>query len=446
MSVHKYAGLPDIDTAPDVYETEDVFPTAHENKVESSDEESAPAKGHGRGKHEGPSKDELDTGSLIEPDEATKKFRKAEKRQRRSRVQYTYPPSPDSSGRTSPVLSTPALPLSMRLKRLQAELASLETELADPSNPLLHKEREEGHVDPGELIKAMVDVKGRLEKIAKVKEGRGKLVSIVLDEAKEASANDPEVHIHDMDVNGSGKGKHDGEDGKPKSEVKEMAEIDQRVGELERIVGSSTITVDETSPLPPPLLPLLTRLNNQLTLLTQPRHIDSTSRRLKLLLADLDRVSTANAKHDHQGSSAQRRGTSHAGGSSAVSSPHPNASSQSGAAGGSGPSTTVSEQLIPILTRLAPLLPHIPHILSRLRTLSNLHTSAAAFQSTLEGLEEEQRKSRAALEELQKAVEGVERSWKENENVVKGNVKVLEDRVEDVQRKIDELALLHARE
>lgn len=49
----------------------------------------------------------------------------------------------------------------------------------------------------------------------------------------------------------------------------------------------------QTSPLPLPLLPLVTRLNSQLALLTQPRHLDSISRRLKLLLSDLDRVSAA---------------------------------------------------------------------------------------------------------------------------------------------------------
>ena len=56
-------------------------------------------------------------------------------------------------------------------------------------------------------------------------------------------------------------------------------------------------------------------------------------------------------------------------------------------------------------------------------------------------MEEEQRKGRAALEELQRAVDGVENSWKENEDVVKKNVQVLEERVEDVQRKLDDLSI-----
>ncbi|CAL1707954.1 unnamed protein product [Somion occarium] len=429
MSANKYAGLPDIDTAPDVYETEDVFLTTQENKAESSDDESAPSKTHGKKNGEGPSKEELDMSSLMEPDEAGKKFRKLEKRHHRPRIQYVYPPSPtEESGRTSPILSTPALPLSQRLKRLQAELAALETELADPSNPLLHKEREEGRVDPGELIRGMVDVKGRLEKISKVKEGRGKLVSVVLGEADTLNFEQTEAKDSSREKSPEEK------DVKPHTEVRDIAEMDKRVGELEKLIGSSGTALDELSPLPPPILPLLTRLNTQLTLLTQPRHIDSISRRLKLLLSDLDRVSNANAQHLN--ASQRRQGSHHAPVSSATS-PHPSSPSISTQVA----TSTLQEQLTPILTRLSPMLPHIPHILSRLRTLSTLHTQAASFQSTLESLEEEQRKGRAALEELQRAVEGVENSWKENENVVKTNVKVLEERVEEVQRRLEDLSI-----
>ncbi|KAK7692807.1 hypothetical protein QCA50_004441 [Cerrena zonata] len=433
MSANKYAGLPDIDTAPDVYETEDVFLTTQDNKADSSDDESAPSGSRGR-KGEGPSKDELDVSNLMEPDEAGRKFRKLEKRQHRPRIQYVYPPSPteEESGRVSPTASAPALPLSQRLKRLQAELAVLETELADPSNPLLHKEREEGHVEAGELIRGMVDVKGRLEKISKVKEGRGKLVSAVLGEVDVTQP--PKIDV--TSENGAVKQQQQEKekDTKPHTEVRDIAEMDKRVGELEKVIGSSSTALDELSPLPPPILPLLTRLNTQLTLLTQPRHIDSISRRLKILLSDLERVSNANAQHLNASQRRQGTGTHQA----------QNSTSQSASTSAPSPvaTSTLQEQLTPILTRLSPVLPHIPHILSRLRTLSTLHTQAASFQSTLETLEEEQRKGRAALEELQRAVDGVEKSWEENENVVKKNVQVLEERVEDVQRKLGDLAIV----
>ena len=61
----------------------------------------------------------------------------------RIRAVYAYPDSPD--GPSSPVDDdTPkALPLSQRLRALQAELASREGELADPTNPLIQSNRKE---------------------------------------------------------------------------------------------------------------------------------------------------------------------------------------------------------------------------------------------------------------------------------------------------------------
>lgn len=136
-----------------------------------------------------------------------------------------------------------------------------------------------------------------------------------------------------------------------------------------------------------------------MTLLTQPRHIDSISRRLKLLLSDLDRTSS-----HRQGNAAPQ----------------------------------MQEQLVPLLTRLGPLLPQIPHILTRLRTLSMLHTSAGEFERTLEGLEEEERRLRDMLGLLEVAVKRVEDSVEENRNVVRGNVEGLEKRVEALYRRVEE--------
>jgi nuclear migration protein JNM1 len=174
----------------------------------------------------------------------------------------------------------------------------------------------------------------------------------------------------------------------------------------------------QTTPLTPPLLPLLTKLNTQITLLTQPRHIDSISRRLKLLLSDLDRVAA------HPGKRAGQTGSGHA-----------HSSSNSG----SLPPATHSEQLGPLITRLGPVLPQIPHLLARLRTLAALHTAAGDFERTLGTLEAEQRRERAALEELSAAVGDVEKSLETNRALVEGNVKGLEERVGNVAGRLEKL-------
>ncbi|KAF9484478.1 hypothetical protein BDN70DRAFT_872501 [Pholiota conissans] len=407
MSGSKYADLPDIDTAPDIYETEDSFPQSQVVNGDSSDDDTAPPTRSTKSKLDGSGREELDFSSIMGPEEASKKFRKAEQKRLHSRTHYEYPPSTGSTASPSNTLGIlRSVPLSHRLRALQVELQALEQELADPSNPLIQKEREEDNVDPGELIRGLVDIRTRLNKIKKGKEGRARLVGAVL-EGDGLSKKSGEVKATDAESSAILSDKH-----ASKTELQNMVDIDRRVAELENLVGSSNTALDETSPLPTPLLPLVLRLNNQLTILTQPRHIDSISRRLKLLLSDLDRASAP----QHQ---SHRRQPS-----------HPNGAPQP---------VALQDQLFPLLARLGPLLPHIPHILTRLRTLSALHSSAANFQTTLEDLEEEQKKTRTGLLELEKAIHTVETSLNENREVVKSNVTGLEGRVNLLLGRLEDL-------
>lgn len=329
---------------------------------------------------------------------------------------YAFP----RSHSPSPSSSKPP-PLSLRLKQLQAELISLESELADPAS--LQEDQADGPVDPAELIRGLVDVKSRLEKISNARNTRSRLVQGVMQDGEHKEDNADAVKEE--------KAEEKPEEGSEKSKARDAAEIDKRVGELEKVVGSASTSLDEvsdsvllslpfltilsqTSPMPQPLLPLLTRLSTQLNVLTQPRHLDNISRRLKLLLTDLDRLSASN-KHQRQLSTADS--------STAAAAP-----------------SAIQDQLAPLLTRLVPMLPHIPHILARLRTLSALHTSAADFSRTLDGLEEDQRRVRDLLGELERAVASVEGSLKENGEVVKKNVTGLEERISQLTERLDGLS------
>lgn len=149
----------------------------------------------------------------------------------RDRSLYKYP----STRSESPSPSHPPS-LAVRLRLLQAELASLETELSDPSNSTV--QTEEGHVDPGELIQSLVDVKSRLEKFNTKQDGRSKLVKEVLKE-------EPEKH-EDKEGEVNSSSQKEGEDeGKSKSEVQDLAGIDRRLGEIEKLVGSASTSLDE---------------------------------------------------------------------------------------------------------------------------------------------------------------------------------------------------------
>lgn len=194
---------------------------------------------------------ELDVGHLMNAEEASKKFRKAEKRRgtiicspiskclhlkaARPRSRYMYPPSPiHSDSESIDGESSRPVPLSRRLKSLQAELASLESELADPSNPSL----QEPTIDSGDLLRGLVDARGRLEKIKRGTEGRGKLVNVLLGQklanglspSREEPANAKEVNDKPMS-----------------GDVRNLVEMDKRVAELEKLVGTSTAAIDEVS-------------------------------------------------------------------------------------------------------------------------------------------------------------------------------------------------------
>ena len=168
-----------------------------------------------------------------------------------------------------------------------------------------------------------------------------------------------------------------------------------------------------------------------MTILTQPRHIDAISRRLKLLLSDLERTHQQQQPPQPLG----QGGGSHRKQSVGQSTGTPVSTST----GHSAAPQVVAEQLVPLVTRLAPSLPHIPHLLNRLRTLSDLHASAAELEGTLGALEKEQKATRSVLTELSTAIENIEKSLGENQGVVRGNVESLEGRVEELMNRISEL-------
>jgi nuclear migration protein JNM1 len=150
----------------------------------------------------------------------------------RARTRYAYPPSPTSSDPPeSPTRGAPSL--AYRLRTLQAELSALEADISDPTNPLLADEQDSG-IDPGELLRGLVDVRGRLEKINVTKTGRGKLVNAVIDGERPGL---PDANATDSTSVGK----------KAEKQVdpQDLAELDERVGELESVIGSSTTSLDE---------------------------------------------------------------------------------------------------------------------------------------------------------------------------------------------------------
>lgn len=147
---------------------------------------------------------------------------------------YAHPPSPSSSD-ASDSPSRP-VPLSHRLRNLQAEMSALELELADPSNAQLHQETLDGEVDPGEMLRGLANVRLRLGKLQERKEGRTRLMRVLLEDenAPQSSEILPEGDISYPPAGG-------------KAAQLDIVDVDRRIGQLESLLGSSSVSLDEVS-------------------------------------------------------------------------------------------------------------------------------------------------------------------------------------------------------
>lgn len=154
-----------------------------------------------------------------------------------------------------------------------------------------------------------------------------------------------------------------------------------------------------------------------LTILTQPRHLDSIARRVKLLLVDLDRASAA-SRRTGATTPGNDRGTN----SNLSQSDHESL-----------------QALLTLLPRLDPLIPIIPPLLSRLRSLSGLHAEALGIAADLRELQSTGRVISEEELELQSIVSGVQQGISEaiagissNWDAVQQRIAALEGRVQDL--------------
>ncbi|KZO93415.1 hypothetical protein CALVIDRAFT_566644 [Calocera viscosa TUFC12733] len=424
----KYAGLPDIDALQDVYETlsppespilkdEDDLDEAHiralrlQREQEKEAEREARRAGGRLGGDQGrkvpiEELEEIEWQPGVSVEQGKKRWRKRER----------------EAIRKADIIATFELeetPL-QRFARLQQELADLEEHVSKRSlskgKARLENGDSEGLAEGG-MMHSLLELRERLGKL----EGGGELQEeeeehIDIDEQGEATKTNGDAHPaegHDRRASTSSE----------KGSVDFVA-LDRRLFQIESLLGSNTISSSE--PHPPPLVPTITRLSSQISLLTQPRHMDGLSRRLKTLLSDLERYD----QHVHPSQQAPAANPGW---------PTGRSRQPTGPAQEEKPAQQNTQQLMQFLGRLDPLLPTLPPLLLRLRSLSALHASAATFGSRLKEAEEREKAMEAGLEELEAAVDGLEKGMGENRDRVERNVSVLEERVQGLVGRLEAL-------
>ncbi|SPO28891.1 uncharacterized protein UTRI_05067_B [Ustilago trichophora] len=204
----------------------------------------------------------------------------------------------------------------------------------------------------------------------------------------------------------------------------DMVTLEARLTELESTLGLQQALLDESAPVPRPVLSTLSRLEHQLSLLSQPRHLDAISRRVKVLVTEMDRV------HD------VRRKLTDA----------PIASNTDSSSTSTSTSTltpaeiTKLQHLFEVSTRLEPLLPLLPGVLTRLQTLSELHSSAAHFGSSLDEIEQGREAMLQQEQELDQLLRKMEVNMEQNRNKVEANLVSLQERIEDVAARLERVS------
>ncbi|GAA5983468.1 hypothetical protein JCM10908_000298 [Rhodotorula pacifica] len=497
----KYASLPDIDTGADVFETPDVpaeisysldsdsddefrlsqagFPsalrraqagTSSQQHAENIDAEHLDAV-EARRRFGAASLASLNKRNGREPDS-----RPPARRPLPSATVYTAGDDPDERDKETPL---------ERLRRLRLEVTELEEEVrrtesdrkdaparssgteptGDGKDSTASKTKQKREVSPAVLLQQLQllrnDLQGIGPKVEGVLEADGELVASpdaptaggAL--AQKASSTSHLLQELDSTTTGSEPAKESIGGGAAAAAVSDSpkeppaSEVEKRVAAMEAVLGASEADVDEVHAMPTSLLQTVSRLDHLLTLLTQPRHLDSISRRVKVLVSDLERIHESRRKLGDT----RPLNVALSGGMTLSTSPDesgatkalPSLASSIGAGSSGGTSLPPDalqkiDALFGLLPRIDPLLPLAPRLVNRLRSLAALHASAATFGDTLTELKGQVGELDEGEKGLREVVDGLEKSFEENEARMKGNLEAMDKRVEEVLKRLDRLA------
>jgi len=509
MSLSKYTDLPDIDTAgQDLYETPEV-PSPGFSDDDTKDLYSSTAAPHASGNaarrsNQNAASSTTAGGGLAQPsidiESATAKFRRATEADGRgsdfSGALHRVPRRPAQVYPTTLTFETDTYeirgysstsrrrngadkgeddgaegketPLE-KLRRLRAETQALEDELAAQADrPQQDGTGEDGAHRGGAAATAEGSGDGLspiqiLEQLRKLRADLGKLDADETGTAPSGRTSweaDARALIQKLGgpKSGSGQGARetaaaaaDGTataNGTAAGTSKEQVQLETRLASLENLVGIRPALVDESKAPARPLLSTMQRLEHQLTLFTQPRHLDAISRRVKVLVAELERAHEAKSKL-----AALAPAPSAAGATAIASAEQQGGEGASGADGttGSGASNAAGfgtpdqlarlRSLFVLQTRLEPLLPLAPHLLSRLQSLAALHSSAAHFGASLEQLVEADARLGERAGEIQELCRGLESSMEEDGKRIKTNLELVQARMEALGKRMEALGV-----
>ncbi|KAI7871513.1 hypothetical protein BDF14DRAFT_1719056 [Spinellus fusiger] len=185
----------------------------------------------------------------------------------------------------------------------------------------------------------------------------------------------------------------------------QVNDLDERISKIEKLVGSSAGQGLEA--MPPSLsaaclISAMSKLEQQITILAQPRQLEMVARRIKVLNSELDRLNELK--------SGRKENTTSLGFGLGTPGILPSGLQTTAAAlegqpkeGPVGLSNEAEEKvnhLFATMEKIDPLLNLTPALLTRLKALQGLHTEASTFGRSVKMISEEQNQMKQELKSL----------------------------------------------
>ena len=149
-----------------------------------------------------------------------------------------------------------------------------------------------------------------------------------------------------------------------------------------------------------------------MTLLTQPRHLDGISRRLKLLNTEIERTyENKNKLNDDDNDKSVTNNNIY----------------------------NKVEYLFNLLERVEDLIPITPLLLNRLKTLSDLHQNSSEVFNDLQNLKKLNNNFNNELNLLQNGLNTLDKTLNENSTTTNNNVKLILSRIDSLTQRLNNL-------
>ncbi|CAO3691610.1 unnamed protein product [Umbelopsis ramanniana] len=443
----KYSTLPDIDDQPDVFETEDSVGNDHIRSFESQEAQYSDDENEDVDKQGVPLRDAASRfqGAVVDASDTDFSDRLTRRRKAMYRTfikRSTLETSEYELLPKDPTLHETSL---QKLRRLQYELQELSDEV--------EKKKEDEvigtEVRQGDLLSQISYLQSDLSRISSSLAGRGDDEQDGLTaQAAEARQLIKQLEVYKSivaaDDNGSNEQKEVSHTKDAKGETltyelfynpktaqhfkqAQIVEIDSRIAKLEQLIGYSS--GDNVDSLPNNLsstsiVALVSKLEKQMTVLSQPRHLDMISRRVKLVNTELDKLNELkNGKGDAGNNSNYGNNNQKNGEANAV----PDATDDK------------INALFDIMKKAEPMLNITPAVLTRLKALQGLHTESATFSESIKMISEEQAKITDELENLGGVSNKLQKSFQENDANIQANMQIMDDRMTELLRRINNL-------